>query len=183
MVDVEASRLICYCSPCSTLLVRPRADTLRLVPQGVREITDIELDDAAWQSFRLPVAVAFFFYSTPAQRVVAFHPGRMGATQAVLHRSTWEALTDQNPILATLHPDVEALLVDRSGAPGRHWLVPIDVCYRLATLVRSHWKGFGGGPQVWREIARFLSVIEARARPVSRLMVEDPAVYRASHAG
>ena len=37
----------------------------------------------------------------------------------------------------------------------RQWIVPIDVCYALVGLIRTHWRGFTGGADVWRELDTF----------------------------
>ena len=50
-------------------------------------------------------------------------------------------------MLATLQPDVEALLV-RAAADGggaECYLVPIDACYELVGQLRRLWRGFDGG--------------------------------------
>ena len=40
-------------------------------------------------------------------------------------------------MLATLEPDIEALLVNRARGARRHWIVPIDECYALVGLIRD----------------------------------------------
>ena len=52
-------------------------------------------------------------------------------------------------------PEVEALLVNTTRGRREHWLVPIDDCFALVTLVRREWKGLSGGTRVWEEIDRF----------------------------
>ena len=69
---------------------------------------------------------------------------------------------------ATLEPDVEALLVNRARGARRHWLVPIDECYALVGLIRTHWRGLTGGAEVWEEIGRFFEELDRRSRPASR---------------
>ena len=49
----------------------------------------------------------------------------MGATESLLGLDAWAALEDANPVLTTLEPDVEALLVHRARGERRHQLVPI----------------------------------------------------------
>jgi hypothetical protein len=41
--------------------------------------------------------------------------------------------------------------------------VPIDECYRLVGLIRSHWSGLAGGTEVWRQIAEFFAQMKARS--------------------
>ena len=67
---------------------------------------------------------------------------------------------DDNPALHELVPDVEALLVNRARGAAEHWLVSLDVCYRLAAVVRTRWRGLGGGQEVWAEIGRFFEALE-----------------------
>ena len=71
-----------------------------------------------------------------------------------------------NPVLAELEPDVEALFVNRTGGAAEYWLLPVDRCYELVGLVRTHWKGFGGGEEVWAALATFFDDLRRRAKPV-----------------
>lgn len=81
-----------------------------------------------------------------------------------------EDLARENPILAALEPDVEALLVNRA-AHGRgtgdatYLIVPIDQCYKLVGLIRSKWSGLSGGTEVWKAIDGFFSELTTRAVP------------------
>jgi hypothetical protein len=59
--------------------------------------------------------------------------------------------------LRRLQPDVEALLVNRLAAEPEYYIVGIDRCYALVGLVRTHWKGMSGGPEVWKEIGSFFT--------------------------
>jgi hypothetical protein len=164
LVDLESRRLLCACRACALLFDRPAAGGghLRLVPTRRRPLRELRLDDATWERLQLPVAMAFFFHSSAAERVVAFYPSPMGATESLLELDAWSALAAANPVLDELAPDVEALLVCRAHGMREHWLVPIDDCYELVALIRSHWKGFGGGEEVWRELARFFDDLSRR---------------------
>ncbi len=73
-----------------------------------------------------------------------------------------------NPVLATLEPDVEALLVNRVRGARGHWIVPIDECYALVGLIRTRWRGLTGGARCGRQIGRFFEELDRRARPASR---------------
>jgi hypothetical protein len=42
--------------------------------------------------------------------------------------------------------------------------VPIEDCYRLAGLIRMHWRGLTGGQEVWREIDGFYEKLARDAR-------------------
>ena len=65
--------------------------------------------------------------------------------------------------LAAMVPDVEALLVNRARGARSHWLVPIDDCYGLVGLMRTHWRGFTGGRELWEELERFFAELDAKA--------------------
>ena len=112
--------------------------------------------------------MAFFFHSTAAGRVQAFYPSPMGPTESLLGLEAWAELERANPVLGTLAPDVEALLVNRARGARGHWIVPIDECYALVGLIRTHWRGFTGGAEVWEELARFFETLDRRAKPATR---------------
>jgi hypothetical protein len=126
-----------------------------------------------WAQLQIPVEMAFFFRDSAAERMMAFYPSPMGATESRLELGAWEAIERANPVLQTLEPDVEALLVNRThGRPGQ-WLLPIEDCYRLVAVIRTRWRGFSGGKEVWLEIDRFFDQLDRRARP---LALERPQV-------
>ncbi len=170
MLDVSRRELLCACRACATLFGSTAASAghYRLIPDRRLRIADFELSDVAWEELRLPVDIAFLFHSTPDDRVVAFYPSPMGPTESLLKLEAWRDLEAANPVLQTLEPDVEALLVNRARGARQHWLVPIDECYALVGLIRTNWKGLTGGKQVWEEIGRFFDRLERLARPVGK---------------
>ena len=38
-------------------------------------------------------------------------------------------------------------------------MVSIDLCYELTGLLRTHWRGFGGGDEAWRALDAFFAEI------------------------
>jgi hypothetical protein len=74
----------------------------------------------------------------------------------------WQEMTRTVPAIADLEEDVQALLINRARGAREHWLVPLDDCYRLVALVRTHWKGLGGGSEVWDQVERFFAELSAR---------------------
>jgi hypothetical protein len=96
---------------------------------------------------------------------MALYPSPMGATESRLELTAWLEIARANPVLETMQADVEAFLVNRAGEHGRHWLVPIDDCYRLVAVIRTGWRGFSGGREVWLEIGHFFEQLALRARP------------------
>lgn len=164
LVDIDDRRLLCACRACALLFDSKAAGGghLRLVPTRRRRLEDFALDDAQWERLRIPVDMAFFFHSTPAERVSAFYPSPAGPTECLLELEAWTELATANPVLDAMEPDVEALLVSRARDMREHWLVPIDDCYELVGLIRSRWRGFGGGEEVWAAIDGFFDDLPTR---------------------
>jgi hypothetical protein len=92
----------------------------------------------------------------------------MGPTESLLRLEAWDELEAVNPVLRTLEPDVEALLVTRARGRRGQWLVPIDECYALVGVIRTTWRGLTGGREVWEEIGRFFDGLDRRSRAASR---------------
>jgi hypothetical protein len=170
MLDLAKRELMCSCQACSVLFASPAASAghYRLVPDRRLRIEDLELSDVAWEELRLPVEMAFFFHSSAEDCVQAFYPSPMGPTESLLGLEAWAELEQANPVLETLVPDVEALLVNRVRGARGHWIVPIDECYALVGVIRTRWRGFTGGSEVWEEIGQFFEELDRRAKPASR---------------
>jgi hypothetical protein len=166
VINVQTRELLCACRACSLLFDRRAAGGghFRLVPDRRLVLEQFELSDLTWERLRIPVDMAFFFTSSAAERVMAFYPGPMGATESRLELATWEEVERANPVLASMGPDVEALLVNRAKGARRHWLVPVEDCYRLVALIRTRWRGFTGGKEVWAGIDGFFGDLDRRAR-------------------
>jgi hypothetical protein len=118
---------------------------------------------AQWNALQIPVGVAFFFHNSPLDRTVAFYPGPAGATESELPLEVWGDIAAANPLVRTLQPDVEALLVRKSDAIET-FIVPIDACYELVGRLRRHWKGFDGGDEARSELAEFFDRLRAKSR-------------------
>ncbi len=158
-------QLLCTCDPCSILFDARQNGKFRRVPRRIEALANFRLTDELWASLCLPIGLAFFFYSTPAKRVVAMYPSPAGATESLLTLEAWKKLAEQNPILDELEPDVEALLVNRVAETKVYFRVPIDECYKLVGLIRMHWRGLGGGSQAWESIEQFFVSLNARSLP------------------
>lgn len=160
LLDRTTAQLRCTCPTCARLLGAGAAWTL--VRHRVRPLADFRLTDDDWQALALPVDLAFFVVSGGAGSVVARYPSAGGTIESSLALPAWEPLVLANPVLAALEPDVEALLVDRARGRRRYYLVSIDECYRLVGLIRVHWRGFGGGPDVWAAVDDFFDQLDGR---------------------
>lgn len=129
------------------------------------------MTDAQWDSLMIPIRLAFFFYSTPDNRVVALYPSPAGPTESLLGLESWNEIVGDNPALENMEPDVEALLVNRVGrdrgqAEPEYYLVPVDECYKLVGLIRAHWRGLSGGTEVWESIRQFFESLNKRSNSI-----------------
>jgi hypothetical protein len=125
-------------------------------------LEDFRLSDAEWDALGIPIGLAFFFYSTVEGRIVAFYPGPAGSTESLLDLTAWSGLVANNPVLAELEPDVEALLVNRVNGARDYYAVPIDRCYGLVGLIRGRWHGVSGGREAWAAIDGFFDELRGQ---------------------
>ncbi|MGH7720942.1 MAG: DUF5947 family protein, partial [Gemmatimonadaceae bacterium] len=130
------------------------------VPDRYVSAPDLVFSEIQWEALQIPVGIAFFFHNSAMGRTVVFYPSPAGATESLLPLEAWDEVVRANPLLETLAPDVEALLVYRRRDGFEHYIVPIDACYELVGRMRRHWRGFDGGQEAWAEIEAFF----ARAR-------------------
>lgn len=157
--EPSTRRIRCACDPCLTHY----APLYQPIPQRVQALPHFRMSDAQWDDLMIPISLAFFSYSTPAQKVIALYPGPAGAAESLLPLDAWEQIAAANPGVRQMQPDVEALLVNRVGAAREYLIVPIDRCYHLVGLIRIHWRGLSGGAVVWGEIARFFDELRRKA--------------------
>jgi hypothetical protein len=160
LVDLEHRQLMCACRPCYLLFTDDQAQLrYRAVPDRYLSFAGPVIDERLWDELQIPVGLAFLFHNSVQDRMVAFYPGPAGATESELDLPAWERIVADHPALATLRPDVEALLV-RRGAAG--YLVPIDACYELIGRLRSVWRGFDGGQEAHRAVDAFFERLRER---------------------
>jgi len=122
------------------------------------------LSDLEWENLALPINLAFFFYSAQEKKMKAVYPSPAGATESLLPLAAWNSLAERNPRLLTMQSDVEAFLVNRVGTKRDYYVVPIDVCFELVGLIRSHWRGLSGGDVVWQQVDSLFARLSANAR-------------------
>jgi hypothetical protein len=163
LLETATGGLQCACNACAVLFGNSDNGRFRRVPRRIETWSDFILSDEQWASLGVPIALAFFFHSTPANGIVSMYPSPYGSTRATLPAEVWDILSRDNPPLARLEPDVEALLVNRIGGRREYFRLPIDQCYRLVGLIRTHWHGISGGSDVWRHMAEFTDALKARS--------------------
>ncbi|HEY2143541.1 MAG TPA: DUF5947 family protein [Candidatus Udaeobacter sp.] len=155
LVEVAARKIVCACDPCALRFQNAINGRFKLIPRDTRSLSDFQITEAEWEALALPINLAFFFYSSSAQRTVAMYPSPAGATESLLPLTAWDALVTGNPILRELQPDVEALLVNRVGDKRAYFIAPIDTCFELVGTIRTNWRGLSGGEEVWSKIDNF----------------------------
>jgi hypothetical protein len=163
LIEPANRRLVCSCDACAILFSGQQGGRYRRVPRRIQLLSDFKMTDAQWDDLHLPINLAFFYRSSPAKKVIAMFPSPAGATESLLSLESWQDLAAENPILHELEPDVEALLVNRVGPLREYSRVPIDECFKLVGLIRTHWRGLSGGTEVWKEIARFSASLKERS--------------------
>ncbi|MEV6302405.1 DUF5947 family protein [Actinoplanes sp. NPDC051861] len=155
VVDLNRRAMMCVCQPCHLLFTGEHTHLrYRAIPNRIKTLNT---DQLAWDELQIPVGLAFLFRNSTQDRMVACYPGPAGATESELPLAAWDRLAERHPVLRTLLPDVEALLVRR---PGSLHLVPIDLCYELTGALRTRWHGFDGGPEAHAAIDAFYARLE-----------------------
>jgi hypothetical protein len=157
LLEVEKRQILCSCEPCAVLFSGQGAGHYRRIPRDTRTLPNFVMPDELWQSLMIPINLAFFYRQAATGSVLAMYPSPAGAIESTLSFETWSEIESQNPTLTNMEPEVETLLVNRVGQTREYYLAPIDQCYRLAGLIRLHWKGLSGGNEVWQHIAQFFA--------------------------
>ena len=167
VVNVSSRSLMCTCRGCYLLFTaQDAALAYRAVPERYLSFPSLEIGPAQWDELQIPVGVAFFFSNSQLGRTTAFYPSPAGATESELSLGVWDELVAANQELATLVPDVEALLVRRQDTDDIEcYLVPIDACYQLVGRLRTLWRGFDGGRDARDALDAFFDDVRSRSRP------------------
>jgi Family of unknown function (DUF5947) len=177
VVDLVGRGLMCTCRPCYLLFTADGAELrYRAVPDRYLSFPDVVLDARQWDELEIPVGLAFFFVNSQLDRTVAFYPGPAGTTESELPLGAWDRIVDAHPVLRSLAPDVEALIVrmpDRTHRDAASFLVPIDRCYELVGALRRVWRGFDGGQEARALLDAFFADLASRSRPALAEAVGD----------
>lgn len=158
-----------------------------LLPERRLRLGGFRIGPMLWARLGVPVGLAFFVRDGASGQVSVGYPSPLGVTRSAVGPEVWEEVTRGYPESAGIADDVEALLVHRTNGTGgadgwaspqspastginetteskettestdEHWIVPLDDCYRLAAVVRTHWRGLSGGPEVREHIDAFFA--------------------------
>jgi len=166
LISLSDHTLLCACATCALLCEIGETHGFRRVSRKVLRLTEFTLPSGEWRALQIPVALAFFQYRSLESRVVAMYPGPAGAVECALRAAAWDGVLRANSALATLVPDVEALLVNRIEEPHQYFLVSIDRCYELVGTIRRQWRGLSGGVETAAAIRTFFAHLNDAAGSV-----------------
>jgi hypothetical protein len=164
LVAAKTGTLLCTCIACALLLPVRKNARFKRVPRRVIRPPEGVLVGEVWDGLSVPVDLAFYFQSSASDRAVAVYPGPSGPTPATVDPGAWQRVAEVWPVLRTLEPDVEGLLVHGLGGARDAFLVPIDLCYELVGRLRFLWRGPSGGDLVRDEIRSFFKRLRERAQ-------------------
>jgi hypothetical protein len=161
LLHLVERRIVCSCEACWAM----RAGEGDYRPTGNRTLwlPDLQIPDDLWAAFQIPIGLAFFMRSTVTECVVAMYPSPAGATESELHFESWERMTELNPVLSDMEPDIEGLIVNRLSEPPVYAIAPIDRCYALTGAIKATWEGISGGTGVEHAVSAFFDGLRAEA--------------------
>jgi Family of unknown function (DUF5947) len=168
LIELSNRGVVCACSLCAETETARPGSPYRLIPQNLQLLRGFAITDAQWAAFQIPIDLVFVFLDGAARRPVALYPGAAGAIQSSLGLEAWSELAASNPVLNELEPDVEALLVNRAKGSREYYRAPIDRCFALAGLIRTHWRGLSGGSAVWHHIDAYFAWLRDEAAATGR---------------
>jgi hypothetical protein len=162
LLELNDRRILCACATCWV----QRSGDPNLRPTGTRVVwlDDFSLPDELWARLEVPIGLSFFMYSSSVEAMVAMYPSPAGATESELELAAWEDLRTLNPVLDSLEPDAEALVVNRISDQPSYVIAPIDECYALVGAVKVNWEGISGGDAIERAVPIFFERLRQRSR-------------------
>ena len=162
LLDRVSRQIACACDPCAILFCDQQNGKYVRVPRRIARLDGFSFSELQWQSMMLPINLAFFVRQ-PDGGTRAMYPSPAGPMESLISLPAWETLFAGQRALASVEPEVEALLANRIGESPLYFIVPIDACYRLIGLIRTKWRGLSGGGEVWQAIGGFFSDLDQRA--------------------
>jgi hypothetical protein len=177
LLETANRKIVCACDPCALRFENVTGGRFQLIPRDSRALPKFQITDAEWDNLAFPIGLVFIFLNSAKKKPAAIYPSPAGATESLLVLESWRAIVAANPELEDLKPDVEALLINRVHGARDYFVVPIDVCFELAGLVRKNWRGFSGGEKVWLEIRTFFERLRERDHRPAAINSEKGFVY------
>lgn len=154
----DREELLCACGACAVLFAGDGAGGGRYLLVPSRRVRLAPVDTGP---LGVPVGLVFFVPRADGS-VTAQGPSPAGAMRWEVEAGRWTQMCAACPPLATMAPEVEALLVNTVRGQDHHWIVPVDDCFRMVALVRREWRGLAGGGRVWPAVERFFAELTER---------------------
>ncbi|MFF8594632.1 DUF5947 family protein [Streptomyces sp. NPDC015220] len=158
LYDAERAQVSCACGPCSVLFAGDGAGggRFRLVPRR-----RVRLGRVDTEALGVPVGLVFFVPHADGT-VTAQGPSPAGTMRWEVDAAAWRRAAERRPELASMEPEVEAVLVNTVRGLDHHWIVPVDDCLRMLAVVRREWRGLSGGGRVWPAVEDFFAQLTER---------------------
>jgi len=163
LIEPDKRHILCSCDACALLFTDRTDAKYKRIPRDPIFLPNFQMTDGEWDALQLPIRMAFFFYSSAEQRLIALYPSPAGATESLLNLESWNEIADKNPALQKMKSDVQALLVNRVNSEHEYYIAPVDECFKLVGLIRTNWRGFSGGAEAWQKIHEFFRELKNKS--------------------
>lgn len=163
LLDLAHHALLSICNACA-LAFGPRganAGSYRLIPTRHLALLNFQATDGLWAGSGRSAKIAYLLRSSEAGHVLAVYLDPAGARESAFDLEHWKTLLTANPLLDSLEPDVEALLINRMGQEQTFYIVPITTCSQLVGLLTEQ----GNEQEIWKDPGAFFEKIQAGASP------------------
>lgn len=170
LLDRVRRSLVCVCDSCYGLFTHDGAGGRRFcaVPQRYLRLPNVANAVALWDALQIPIGLSFLFTNGATGLTTVCGPASADAPEAALPLDVWREAERALPALATMAPDVEALLVRRTDSVFDAAIVPIDRCYELLGRIREKVPGAKGEDQARRDIDAFMARVGELASSAAR---------------
>lgn len=162
LLDVPSRKILCACQQCASH-VEPLEENFKLIPTTARRLSDFQMTDYQWDGLSLPINLAFFYRDNLSGEMAVVYPQPDGLVKDTLSNAQWAVLEEENPALAEMQADIEALLVNRVGFARDYFIAPVDQCHELADRLLLRWRQGPDGEQAWGEIHEFFTALRKEA--------------------
>ncbi|KIE24354.1 hypothetical protein LK08_25110 [Streptomyces sp. MUSC 125] len=158
LYDTGRREVLCACGACAVLFAGDGTGggQYLLVPRRRVRLAPVDTGPLG-----VPVGLVFFVPRADGT-VTAQGPSPAGAMRWEVDADRWREMCTRCPQLASLAPEVEALLVNTVRGFDHHWIVPVDDCFRMVAVVRREWRGLAGGGRVWPAVEQFFTELTER---------------------
>ena len=182
LLDLAHHTFLSICTACAQAF-GPRgvnAGLYRLIPTRHLALLDFQATDDLWTG---PVKGICLLRNSETGSVLAVYLDSPGVRESVFDRDRWQTLRTANPLLESLEPDVETLLLQRIGPAPSAYIVPIDTCVRLIGLLEDHRRKQVGKQEIWRAVGAFFVDLQASASPAVTIVARENGTGGESEQG